>query len=634
MLGMFRGLLATWPARIFFTLLAGSFAMWGIANKNPFGVSAVDGITVAGRTITMPEIEQAYRLQLAQATRSTSQADPSPELRRAVAKQTIQRLATQAAIQGKVHDLRLAVPDSALRTAAFDIPAFRDKAGQYDRATMLTVLRSNGLTEAGFLDRLRDDLGQQQLLGAIEAGDRVPDQLARQVYAFQHEQRVAEIVELPFDKAPPPPPPTDAQLQRWYANHPETYSSPEFRRIKAVVLTPDTVGRDIAVSDAELRAAWEQRKSEFVKPDLRSVQVLSGLPDAATADRLAAQWTTGADWPAMQQAAQQAGGASVELPDAARGEFPAPELADAAFAFPADTVAPPVKGALGWYVLKVTKAIAGGGKTFEQARDELRAKLAADKAVDLIYDRANRLEDLLAGGSKLGDLPGDLGVAALTGTTDAQGNTPEGHPAPIPGSPELRTALLASAFAAHQGDPAKLVQAPGQARGYYAVEVEAVIPPAPKPFGQVADAVRVDWTRDQQRRSQDRTAADLLTGLQHGGSLLELAAKAGLEVRHLPPSGRDQPGEGVPPPLLPPLFALKKGEATMVETPDSFLVAVLTDIVHPDPAADQVGYTQLKDVLGRSLGQDVTATFASAVSEDARPRVSGRVLSDLTQSAQ
>ena len=61
--------------------------------------------------------------------------------------------------------------------------------------------------------------------------------------------------------------------------------------------------------------------------------------------------------------------------------------------------------------------------------DMLRASVLADKSADLIYDRAGKVQDALAGGTTLDDLPGDLGVAAVTGTLDAQGNTADGKPA-------------------------------------------------------------------------------------------------------------------------------------------------------------------------------------------------------------
>jgi hypothetical protein len=72
----------------------------------------------------------------------------------------------------------------------------------------------------------------------------------------------------------------------------------------------------------------------------------------------------------------------VELSDATRSEFPAPELGDAVFATPEGTVPPPVHSALGWHVLKVTKVTPGQSETFEQARDALRARVAAAKAIE------------------------------------------------------------------------------------------------------------------------------------------------------------------------------------------------------------------------------------------------------------
>jgi len=92
-------------------------------------------------------------------------------------------------------------------------------------------------------------------------------------------------------------------------------------------------------------------------------------------------------------------------------------------------------------VLKVTNVTEGTTKTFEAARDDLRARVIADKASDLIYDRANKIETCCPAGFTLDNLPGDLGLAAVTGTLDAQGNTVEGQPAPIPGSNELRNAI-------------------------------------------------------------------------------------------------------------------------------------------------------------------------------------------------
>ena len=55
-----------------------------------------------------------------------------------------------------------------------------------------------------------------------------------------------------------------------------------------------------------------------------------------------------------------------------------------------------------------------------------------------MYDRANKVDNLLGNGTPLDKLPSGLGLAGVNGTMDAQGNDLQGNPAPIPGPPALR----------------------------------------------------------------------------------------------------------------------------------------------------------------------------------------------------
>ncbi len=631
MLAIFRRFLATWPARVFFGVLVLSFGLWGVADvvRNIGNDSSV--ATVGGERIEMPELQEAYRRNLSQATRMLGTTDPSVDVRRAVAMQTVGQLITQTALAVNARALGVVVPDSALESAIADVPQFRDAQGHYDANLARQVLRNNGMNERVFGDMLRKDMAQKQVLEAVSAGAAAPAEMANQVFEFQQEKRVADAVEVPFSAAPAPPAPTATQVERWWANHPEKFSKPEYRRVKAIVLSPETLAKEITVTDEDLKAAWDQHKAEFNKPERRSVEVIL-TQDEAEAKHLAEVWSAGADWATMQQEAAKTAAAPVELDDAARTEFPAPELGDAVFATPLDVVPPPVHSALGWHVLKVTKSVDGGAKTFEEARDALRLRVIADKAADLMYDRANRIENLLSAGTALDQLPGDLGIAAVTGTLDAQGNTPEDKPAPIPGPAELRPAFIQAAFAAKIGDQPKLTQGPNAADGsqsFYALAVETIVPPALKPLAEVEAQVRADWTIAQQDREQEEVAAKVYGALRRGVSLAEAAEKAGLPVRRLPATGRAAPADGFPSALLNPLFSLKKGEATMVGTPDGFVVAVLTEIQLPDPKADPVGYGQVQQALARAMSEDMQNIYAAAVRDRANPHVNQAAVESL-----
>ena len=466
---------------------------------------------------------------------------------------------------------------------------------------------------------LRQELGQRQLMEAVRAGVISPDPLTRQVYAFQQEKRVADVVELPFSAAAAPGAPTEAQLMRWYENHKDDYTSAEFRRIKAVLLLPEVVGKEIPVSDDDLKAAYELHRAEYDRPEKRSLQVLL-TDDEAKAKDMAAQWLTGPP-----------PSAPVELNDATPDAIPAPELAAAAFAAPMGVVMPPVHSALGWHVFKVTNITQGSNKSLDEVKDALHAAIVADKVADIIYDRAGKIEDMLTGGTTLDDLPTDLGLAAVTGSMDRQGNTLEGEKAPIPGSDALVAALEQDAFAMKKGDPPHLTEGPkeanGSGSGYYAVAVEDITPPAVRPYDEVKDKVLADWTRDAVRHAQEEIAAHILSEVKAGRTLAEAAT--GLQVKRLPPVGRSAGADGVPTQLIEPLFSLKQGEPTMVETPEGFVVAVLAAIQNPDPSADAAGFGQTRDALAKALGDDMQSVLTLALRNRAKPKVNASMLDSI-----
>ena len=122
-------------------------------------------------TIDLPQVQQAYQQQLGTLSRQLpTGSEPTPEMRHAVVNAALQNLINQATISQELRQLGIMVPDEAVRRIVFAMPAFRGASGQFDRATFEAVLRNNGLNEQRFLELVRDNLAQQQLVDAIAAG--------------------------------------------------------------------------------------------------------------------------------------------------------------------------------------------------------------------------------------------------------------------------------------------------------------------------------------------------------------------------------------------------------------------------------------------------------------------------------
>jgi peptidyl-prolyl cis-trans isomerase D len=293
-----------------------------------------------------------------------------------------------------------------------------------------------------------------------------------------------------------------------------------------------------------------------------------------------------------------------------------------------------VKGQLGWFVVKVTKIAPGSVTTFDQAKQELKDRALASKAADIIYDRANKLDQLLGNGTGLDNLPGDLGVVGVTGTLDSNGDTEAGMPAPIPGPVELKKAIIAAAFQARQGDPPQLTEVQTPSTGgsaYYALSLEAITPPGKKPFDAVKPQVAEDWKQDQRRRAQDQAATTMMVAVQGGTSFSDAATVAGVTPKLSPLVTRSQGSADMPPELQRVLFGMKKGEATMVETPDGFVVAQLAEIVRPDANADKPGYDQARSAITKSIDNDMAAVFVDAVRRRAKPQINQQGFDSVVQ---
>lgn len=634
MISAFRRYLDTWVVRAFFGVMVLAFIFWGVGDVVRLSGTESWVATVGGTTIEAPQVQAEYQRAMSNITRSLPAGqDAPPELRRRIGDETLGRMITQVALSEELRSLRIVAPDAVVAEMARDIPAFRGPDGKFSKPVFDMVLRNNGMTEARFLDMLRSELAQRQLLTAVSAGVLAPETLTNALYVAEYQKRSARVAEFPLSAAPEPPAPDDATMRRWYDNHPDSYRTREQRRVKAVLLTTQRLAQDVEVTEQELRDAFARSRASFLTPARRSAEVISS-PDEGKAQALADQWRGGATWDAMQTAAQAEGSTAVAMDDAIETQFPDPDLRKAVFTAEPGGITGPVKAAFGWYVIKVTAATAGTDPTFEEVAEQVKERVVADKAADLMYDRANRVDGLLANGTGLDDMPDNLGLIGVAGTLDDQGMTPENEIAPIPGPTELRSALIAAAFQAQKGDMPRLVEVQTPSAGgsaYFALAVEDITPATLKPFETVQEQVKEDWRADQQRRSQEEAAAKMLAALKSGQSFADAATVAGVAERVTPLATRGEAPEGVPPELLRALFTMRSDDPTMVETAEAFIVASLAEVVDPDTKSDPGGYAQVRQAIARSIGSDISTAFTEAVRLRANPRINQKTLDQIVR---
>ena len=250
MITAFRRYLETWVVRGFF-LLVFAFIPWGVGDVVRMMARAhLGGQSRRPRSKASScrtPISAGWRRSRASCRQARSQPGNAEQRRQ----RALQGLIGQAALNQELQRLRIVTPDPAVRQTVFAIPAFRGPNGQFDQQTFETVLRNNGLTEPRFLDMVRGRLRSGSCWEPSRPARPRGKLLIRCSKASSRNGRPNGGV--PVAAAPEPPAPTEAELQRWYDNHPDLYSAPEYRRIKAVVLSTETLAKDITITDADFR---------------------------------------------------------------------------------------------------------------------------------------------------------------------------------------------------------------------------------------------------------------------------------------------------------------------------------------------------------------------------------------------
>ncbi len=158
MLNVLRQKAGSWVVKVLMLLLVVSFAIWGIGDVF-FGHSRNPTVaTVAGSAIPASELADAFDRALNNLQRQVGTTiDRQQAIQFGLMQQALQGLITRRLVDLRAHDMGLTVADDTLRQLITDNPMFQS-AGRFDRDRFEQLLQANGLTENGYLARLREDV--------------------------------------------------------------------------------------------------------------------------------------------------------------------------------------------------------------------------------------------------------------------------------------------------------------------------------------------------------------------------------------------------------------------------------------------------------------------------------------------
>ncbi|MFW5488307.1 MAG: SurA N-terminal domain-containing protein [Desulfovibrio sp.] len=312
-------------------------------------------------------------------------------------RQVLSQVADLILMRQEAEKLGIHPANESIQEAILAIPAFQ-KDGKFDQEQYVRVLRANSLTPSQF----EADMRQQQLLTTlrtyISSAAEVTEDEAREYFNFATEKCTARYAMFSGKDYESEVKPTDKDIQKFYDENSARYAIPQAVEADYIIFSPESLADPASISDADIisyydlnKAAYDQDEQVKARHILVKVDKAASEADVEKAHKRIEAIRNKIKKPedfAKVAESDSEGPSSVrggELGWFNRGMM-VPEFEEVAFSLKPGIVSEPVRTPFGWHLILVEDKKEKGIAPLEDVKEDIRLKLAQDKAAESMAD--------------------------------------------------------------------------------------------------------------------------------------------------------------------------------------------------------------------------------------------------------
>lgn len=613
MLKQVRGALHKGVAWVGVILLVAAFAMWGVPEVRTLASNSA--LTVGKERFSQQSVQREFDRAFQNRARQSDQPlTREAALASGLGNQVIQSMTNQSVIEQYVDSLGLSAPRAAVRDYLQNNEAFQNPAtGQFDKPVLDAILANNNLTAAQFENLIREDLLRSQLVDALAAAGPASAPLAEAMLMRETERRRIAYLTVTDEMAGKPAEPTPDLLQAYYEANPTSFTAPEYRTFDLLVLRQEDFRDGAGLSEEELLKIYEtNRERLYSQPERRTVYQIR-YDTEAEANAAVARLRQGEPFEVLAAQTGQSL-ADVTQTEIRKNQILDPTVADAAFAegLEAGTILDPVKGLFGWTVVQIAGILLPETTPFEEVREQIANDYSAQDLRRKVQDALDEIEEIRDTGAELAEAAEQTGHDVETfGPVDRVSFAPGGAIIDkIPGE------ALREAFVLEEGEQSEALPLSGN-DGYFIVSLREIVPPALKPYEEVADKVEQAW-RDEERRERISAAVRSIREAVAAGETFEAVADRYSRAPIVETIDRRFSNAAISPQLTDQIFfaALNDIVSSPAGAGGAQVVAQVRDISYARGLVSPAETEQVRELIGYQLDQELVEAFIAEIRDD------------------
>lgn len=606
-------------ALIFVGLIGVAFALGDVTGSNSFGgLSGGNIAKVGNRNVALSEFNSALDIQMKAARKENPTLDMSNFVAGGGLESTLQQLINRYALAAFGEKYGVSVSKRLVDSELLKIPNAKGLDGQFSEEAFRAFLSQIGMTENMVRDDLRQNLFAEQMFPTAAAGSQAPVGLALPYASLLLEKRSGDMAIIPSASFLPQSPPSDAELNTYFKANVARFTIPEQRIISYATFDRSILGDKAVPKATDVEKYYKDNAAKYAGAEVRDLtQVV--VPTEAAAKAFIDKVASGSTLDAVASDLGLSATKSIGITKAALSKSASATVADAVFATAKGGIAKPVRGGLGWFVVRVQDARVTATQTLAQATPEITKAIGAEKAAQALADFTANIEDAFADGSSIDDIAKSNNLT-LTKSAKLMGNGQDLENAKYRPD-QMMQVILPQAFQMERdGDPQLIEIVPGEK--FAIIAIADLIEAAPAPMVKVKPILQQQWAISQ-GKIKAKSAADKVQKAVNSGKSLN-AALIELGVR-LPAtqsvsgsrSELNQPGKPLAPPIAL-LFAMKMGTTKSLPAPQDqgYYIVNLKQVVKGDASKDTKAVETRRAEMTTLVRDEYAAQLITAAAKD------------------